>query len=348
MANTDTVTRRLKIIADCYIPFLDGVLDTYADVRWLAPDEITPEAVRDADALLVRTRTRIDRKLLENSKCRFVATATIGMDHFNIDDCNDLGVTAVNAPGCNAPAVAQYVFASLAQLINRPIGQYTIGIVGVGHVGSIVERWAHALDMRVMRVDPPRQRNGEPGEWYTLNDVAAQADIITFHTPLTRTGDDATWHLGDTKFFDRLKRAPIIINSSRGPVVDNVAWLEAIRTGKTGPSVVDVWEGEPTINQELMNAAAIATPHIAGYSMDGKIRATAMVLDSLSKYFGLPKLLSDARQPAEIAGRVTISNVMKSYDPTEDTVMLRNAPDKFEQLRDSYALRKETPGCKID
>lgn len=282
--------KKLKFIVDKYVPFIEGVLEQYADVEYLDPVDITAERVRDVDGLIIRTRTRVDEQLLGESRCRFVATATIGMDHFDREWCAKAGVNAVNAPGCNAPAVAQYVLASICTLMNRPIHQHTIGIVGVGHVGQIVERWCRALDMDVMRVDPPRQHAGEPGPWYTLDDVARQADIITFHTPLTRTGGCPTYHLGDDDFFNSLRRSPIVINSSRGPVVDNRAWVEAIRRGLVHKSVVDVWEGEPSIDRDLLAVADIATPHIAGYSLDGKIRATKAVLDAASAHFGLPEM----------------------------------------------------------
>ncbi|MDE6396784.1 MAG: 4-phosphoerythronate dehydrogenase, partial [Muribaculaceae bacterium] len=280
--------------------------------------------------------------------CKFVATATIGMDHIDRDWAARAGLTAVNAPGCNAPAVAQYVFASLARLINRPVGQYTIAIVGVGNVGRIVERWARALDMRVMRVDPLRQKAEGGADWSTLEDAAREADIITFHTPLTRGGEHPTFHLADRDFFRSLKRAPIVINSSRGPVVDNEAWLEAIGQGLVSHSVIDVWEGEPSLNLRLLEKADIATPHIAGYSRDGKVRATSMVLDEISKHFGLPSLKPDCTEAQPIAETISVRSVMESYNPLDDTRELRANPARFEQLRDSYDLRQEAPAAKVD
>lgn len=340
--------RNLRFVVDCHVPYLRGVLEPYAEVVYLAPDEITPEAVKDIDGLIVRTRTHIDKHLLGGSRCRFVGTATIGMDHFDRAWTEKAGITTVNAPGCNAPAVAQYVFASLARLINRPIGQYIIAIVGVGNVGRIVERWARALDMNVMCVDPLRQESEGGDKWYSLTEVAEKADIITFHPPLTREGIHATYHLADRDFFASLKRAPIIINSSRGPVVDNLAWLEAIENGLVSHSVIDVWEGEPALNMKLLEKADIATPHIAGYSRDGKIRASEMILNEISKHFGLPDLKPDSPAARPIADRVSIRIVMKSYDPFEDTRALRANPTRFEHLRDSYALRTEVPASKID
>lgn len=338
----------LKFVADCHIPYLRGVLEPYACVEYLSPDDITPEVVKDADGLIVRTRTRIDSQLLNDSQCRFVATATIGTDHIDKKWAKEREISIVNAPGCNAPAVAQYVFASLARLINRPISQHTIAIVGVGNVGRIVERWARALDMRVMRVDPLRQEAEGGTDWHTLEDVAREADIITFHTPLTRDGEHSTYHLADNEFFKSLKRAPIIINSSRGPVVDNAALVEAINEGLVSHSVIDVWEGEPAINLDLLEKADIATPHIAGYSRDGKIRATSMVLNEISEYFGLPRLNADGPTAQPVPETVSIQSVMKSYNPLDDTRALKSDPTQFEKLRDNYNLRAEATGAKID
>lgn len=338
----------MKIVVDKYIPFLDGVLEAVADVTVADPAQITAEAVRDADALLVRTRTRVDDRLLGGSRCTFVGTATIGMDHIDTIWCKNAGITAVNAPGCNAPAVAQYIMSAICSLADRPLADLTLGIVGVGRVGSIVERWASGLGMRVMAVDPPRHSAGHEGRWYTLGDVAREADIITFHTPLTHHGADATYHLAGRDFFGSLKRRPIVINSSRGSVVDNEAWVKAITDGQVSHSVVDVWEGEPRFNHHLLEAADIVTPHIAGYSRDGKIRATQMVLDALSAHFGLPQLKANAPVPCLVPEKVTEGHIKASYDILADSDMMRRAMAKsddtartFESLRDNYKLRNE-------
>ncbi len=338
-------TDSLKIIVERNVPFLD-VLRRVADVTCLSSSDITPEAVKDADALIVRTRTRCDSSLLEGSRVSFIATATIGTDHIDGQWCAANGIEVANAPGSNAPGVAQYVFSSLMRVINRPLRQYRLGIVGAGHVGSIVERWARSMDVPVMLCDPPRERAEGRGKWFSLEEVAERADIITFHTPLTRTGADATYHLADEAFFKSLRRAPVIINSARGAVVDNRAWAEAIRAGVAGPAIIDCWEGEPEISSELLELATVATPHIAGYSLQGKQRASQMALTALCRHFGLPELsITDSRGNGltipPCARTITEATALRGYDPMADTAALKAAPASFEQLRNSYSLRQE-------
>lgn len=335
----------LKIVADRNVPYL-GNLARVSELVALDAADITAETVRDADALIVRTRTRCDEKLLKGSKVRFVGTATIGTDHIDLDACARMGITVANAPGSNAPAVAQYVFSSLMRLINRPLNEYKLGIVGVGNVGRIVERWARAMEMPVLLCDPPRaEREGREG-FVSLEDIVREADVITFHTPLTHSGPYPTYHLADEAFFRSLQRAPIVINSARGPVVDNEAWVRAIRDGITGAAVVDCWEGEPTLNRELLEATAIATPHIAGYSAAGKARATAMVLDALTSCFGIPKIEPDTEAIPPVAQSITPAEALLSYDPLTDTAALRAEPDQFETLRNTYVLRAEPRECR--
>lgn len=339
---------RLKIAVERNIPFIQGLLESFADVVYLSAEDFTPETVRDVDAMIVRTRTRCDAALLAGSRCRFIATATIGTDHIDLDWCREAGITVVNAPGCNAPAVAQYVFASISKLIDRPIDQYTIGIVGVGHVGSIVERWARTLGMRVLVCDPPRSRAEAGGEWSTLGDIAREADIITFHTPLTREGEDATYHIADAAFFASLLRRPIIIDSARGPVVDTPALVDALDRGLVSHAVIDCWEGEPAVSPELLRRADIATPHIAGYSLEGKIRATQMSLDALTAHFGLPHISavpageSAPADPATVADlAITPEIIAGGYNPIGDTAALKSDPAAFESLRNHYNYRRE-------
>jgi erythronate-4-phosphate dehydrogenase len=330
----------LNVIAEAHVPYLQPLahLDS-VNLSVLPPEGFTPQAVADADALIVRTRTRCNADLLANSRVKFVGTATIGTDHIDLDWCAANGITAANAPGCNAPAVAQYVFATIARLITRPIDSYTIGVVGVGHVGSIVARWAKSMGMNVLLCDPPRQRVEGGTQWSSLHGVAEKADIITFHTPLTRSGRDATFHLADMAFFEMLRRKPIIINAARGPVADTIAWCSAIDCGLCSHAVVDCWEGEPQISSELLSRVDIATPHIAGYSAAGKLRASQMVVDALTAKFGLSHLTLGQVPP--VPDSITLEQVAKSYDPMADDAALRSNPEAFEAIRNGYHLRDE-------
>ena len=338
----------VNIVIDAHIPYIKGVLEPYVrSVRYLEPSEIDAAAMRDADCLVTRTRTRVGAALLDGSPCQMVATATIGTDHIDLEYCRSHGIAVSNAPGCNAPAVAQYVLSSILALANRPLSQYTIGIVGVGHVGSIVERWARALSMDVLLCDPPRAAAGDPGEWADLGRIAAEADVITFHTPLTRGGDCPTWHLCDKALVRQMRRAPIVVNAARGPVADTEALLQGLEDGRIRAAVIDTWEGEPGIDRRLLERAAIATPHIAGYSREGKARATAMALDAVCKFFGLPRLLpagapaipAEDRRPGAAP---VLSDLRKGAERLlQDTAVLRATPERFEALRSDYDLRPE-------
>lgn len=333
---------RLKFLVESKVPFMRGMLERYGTVDYVHPDDITPARVRDVDAMIVRTRTRCDASLLAHSRCSFVATATIGTDHIDLPWCASRGIAVANAPGCNAPAVAQYVLGSVAALAEKPLHSYTIGIVGVGHVGRIVERWARALGMRVLLCDPPRREAEGGSGWSTLAEVAEQADIVTFHTPLSRTGRHATLHMAGEEFFKIVKRRPIIINAARGAVVDTPALVRALDAGTVSHAVIDCWEGEPAISAQLLERAAVATPHIAGYSREGKWRASQMALDALTAHFGLEPLQLAEEAPLPVPEAVTAEAVAASYNPLHaDTPALKMHPGNFEELRNDYNLRTE-------
>ena len=334
--------RRLKFVIESKVPFVRGLLEPYATVEYLDPEQITPDAVADADGLIVRTRTRCDSELLAGSRCSFLATATIGTDHIDLPWCAAHGITVANAPGCNAPAVAQYVLGSVAAISPKPLGELCIGIVGVGHVGRIVEQWSRSLGMRVMLCDPPRSRAEGGTQWRTLDELAREADVVTFHTPLTTDGPDATMHIADAHFFSKLERRPIIINAARGPVVDTPALIDALDSGQAGAAAIDCWEGEPAIPAGLLERAAVATPHIAGYSREGKWRASRMAIDALTAHFSLPAVALKEAAPAAVPCAVTAAAVAASYNPLlADTPALKLHPERFEALRNGYALREE-------
>lgn len=331
----------IRLIIEDNIPYVKGLLDDYATIRYLAPEDITAKAVQDTDGLMIRTRTVCNEELLKRSAVKIIATATIGTDHIDCDYCRRRTITVANAPGCNAPAVAQYVFATLMQVINRPLQSYTIGIVGLGHVGSIVAHWAEAFDMRVLRCDPPRQAAEGGDGWCDLDTIAQQADIITFHTPLTAEGEYPTYHMADAEFFSKCRRMPIIINSARGAIVDTDALIQAKKQGMTGPLIIDCWEGEPAINTELLSLTAVATPHIAGYSAEGKIRASQMALDALTTFFMMPRVTVDQPLPPAPAKAVSKAEIVRSYDPMPESDALHAAPAEFERIRNSYQYRHE-------
>lgn len=331
----------LRIIIERNIPFIEGVLDNLAHVEYLTATEIDTNTMRNADALICRTRTRCDASLLDGSQCSFIATATIGTDHIDLDYCQSRGITVANAPGCNAPAVAQYVFASLAQIINRPISDYTIGIVGVGHVGKIVEQWSRKLGMRVLLCDPPRAEVECSNYFVSLDEIARNCDIITFHTPLTTNGKYPTHHICSDHFLSSVSRKPIIINCARGGIFDTQAVINALDAGKIANVIVDCWEGEPQLNTTLLEKAIIATPHIAGYSREGKIRATAMALNALAKHFNLTiPNVAQGIAPG-VAKNISLQTITDSYNPLIDTLALKSTPNDFETLRNNYNYRNE-------
>ncbi len=329
----------MKIVIENHIPFIRGIFDDVADVIYLPSDEITSDVMKDADALITRTRTKCNAKLLSGSKCKFIATATIGTDHIDLDYCNQNGITVVSAPGCNAPGVAQYVLTSIYN-VTGSFEDKTLGIVGVGHVGTIVARWAKCLGLNVLQNDPLREEKEGGDKFVPLTEICEKCDIITFHTPHTFTGNYPTHHLADHEFFSNLKSKPLIINSARGPIVDTPELIAAIKSGIVSSAVIDCWEGEPNISRELLNLTSIATPHIAGYSIEGKIRATVAVVNALSAHFGLKKSYPGT-VPADAAEKMTLTSLLSSYNPVADSENLKTNPDKFEELRNNYQFRHE-------
>ena len=330
----------MKIIVDDKIPYIREKLALLTDdVVYLRGADISAEDVRNADALIVRTRTRCDKQLLEGSKVQFVATATIGFDHIDTNYMAEAGITWTNCPGCNAGSVAQYLECSLLLLQQQKglvLHDATIGIVGCGHVGSKVKAVAERLGMRVLVCDPLLC---DPS-FVPLNTIEHEADVITFHVPLTREGQYATYHMADDDFFHRILRVPYIINTSRGEVVDNVALLQALKEGRVRDAILDVWEGEPNVNLDLLDRVFIGTPHIAGYSADGKVNADNMVIDALCQHFGLshPGYILPPPLPTDLA---LSQSALDYYNPLIDSKKLKNNPSTFEFLRNNYPIRRE-------
>ncbi len=330
----------MKIVVDDKIPYIREKLDALADeVVYLRGADIRPEDVRDADALVVRTRTRCNDQLLKGSKVRFIVTATIGFDHLDTPWLQQAGIQWTNCPGCNSGSVAQYVECSLLLLQQQRglrLPQSTIGIVGCGHVGSKVKAVAERLGMRVLVCDPPLAPKGA----VSMDEIAREADVITFHVPLTREGAYPTWHMADDAFFRRLSRVPYIINTSRGEVVDNESLLSALQEGRVKDAVLDVWEGEPAIHLRLLQKVFIGTPHIAGYSADGKVNADNMAVDALCHYFHLPHP-GKITPPPLPSGVKETGNPLDYYNPLSDSNNLKKHPEDFEKLRNNYPLRRE-------
>ena len=357
----------MLIVADSKIPYLKGVLEPCADVRHLDPREITPETVRDADALIIRTRTKCDAALLEHSRVSVIATATIGIDHIDLDWCGKRGIVCRNAAGCNAASVAQYMTSALLRVSlrhNVDLRGKSLGVVGCGHVGSKVAAAAYALGMNVLVNDPPRARREGPSGFVTLETIQNEADFVTFHVPLTQAGPDRTEHLADEAFFRGLRKKPFFFNTSRGDVVDEPALKKAIIEGQISGAVLDVWHNEPEIDRELLSLVDFATPHIAGYSADGKANGTAMAVEVVAQ--GLHILEPDviqqvradilAKVPAPANPVVTLDAasanpvadaVLASYDVADDDAALRAAPENFEALRGSYRVRREFPAYTV-
>ncbi len=344
----------MKIIVDNKIPFIRETVEKIADeVIYAAGKDFTPALVKDADALIIRTRTHCNRELLEGSRVRFIATATIGFDHIDTEYCRRSGIVWTNAPGCNSASVAQYLQSTLLllQLLKgKKLPEMTIGIVGVGNVGSKVADVARELGMRVLLNDLPREdKEGNTG-FSSLQLLAEECDVLTFHVPLYKEGKYKTFHMADDTFFRSLKRCPVIINTSRGKVIDTNALLKALETKQISDAVIDVWENEPDINLSLLNKVFIGTPHIAGYSADGKANATRMSLDSLCKHFGIQadyRITPPAPENPVITASTPTEAYLQMYDPRRDSEALKVHPELFEQLRGDYPLRREKAAFTI-
>ena len=353
----------LKIVADHKIPFLEGALEEKVRMVYVPGADISPGHLKDADGMIIRTRTSCNQELLAGTPVRFIATATIGYDHIDTEYCLEHGIGWANAPGCNASSVEQYVVSALLWLaVHRHIdlGSTILGVVGVGHVGSKVAKAARALGMKVLLNDPPRERREGGDRFSSLRELQERADLVTLHVPLVYGGTDPTYHLVDEKFLDGLKSGTLLFNTSRGGVVDEAALKRAIRKGTLSGVVLDVFENEPAIDRDLLDAITLATPHIAGYSLDGKANGTAMSVQAVSRYFGLGmdhwtpatvplpqtgEILIDAAE-GELTGLLWQA-FHQTYDVSVDDRRLRNAPDAFENLRGNYPFRREPAAYSV-
>ena len=347
----------MKIVIDDKIPYIKGALEPFAEVVYLPGNKTTKKDVENADALITRTRTICNRDLLEGSNVKFIATATIGFDHIDTEYCRKAGIEWTNAPGCNAESVNQYISSALFAYSLRKrfdIKDKTIGIVGVGQVGSRVAKTCKTLGMNVLLNDPPRERAEGPEQFVSLGTIQDQADIITFHVPLNMTGKDATFHMVNEGFLKNLKKKPLLINSCRGEVFDSDAVYNARNSGDISGLIIDCWENEPNIEKKLLDIVDYGTPHIAGYSKDGKANGTKMSIQAISRFFNLG---IDNWEPMEVElpentlieidgnqrrnYSILAEAVLSTYDIENDDNALRDDPLLFEKLRGDYPVRRE-------
>jgi erythronate-4-phosphate dehydrogenase len=347
----------MKIIIDDKIPYIKGAFEQVAEVIYLPGIKTTPDIVKDADAIITRTRTICNEKLLKDSSVKFIATATIGFDHIDTDYCRQAGIEWTNAPGCNAESVNQYIASALFSWSMRKrtdLAGKTIGIVGVGQVGSRIAKTCETIGMKVLLNDPPRERVEGSSKFVSLKTIQQEADIITFHVPLNMTGEDATFHLVNSEFLFKLKKQPLLINSCRGEVFETEAVKKAYKSGQVAGLIIDCWENEPDLDLELLGLVTYGTPHIAGYSKDGKANGTKMSVQAVSRFFNLGL---DNWQPSEVEPpensvfeidgnqrreySILAEAILSTYNIETDDEALRNNSKDFEKQRGDYPVRRE-------
>ena len=359
----------MRLLADENIPLLDPFFASFGEIRRQAGRAIDRAAVMDADALLVRSVTQVDRALLEGSAVKFVGTCTIGTDHLDLDYFAEAGIAWSSAPGCNARGVVDYVLGSLFALAERrgaDLAQRTYGVVGAGQVGGRLVEVLRGLGWNVLVCDPPRQAR-EGGDFVDLEEIIRCCDVISLHTPLNREGGDATWHLLDAERLVRLKPGCWLINASRGAVIDNAALKAHLQGGADLEVVLDVWEGEPQVDPELAALCLLATPHIAGYSLDGKLRGTEQIYQAFCAWQGIapsvgleqllpPAWLAELSLHEQADPAWTLATVCRAvYDPRSDDAAFRRSlvgdvglrRAGFDALRKHYPPRRELPGLKV-
>lgn len=359
----------MLIVADENIPLLDAFFAGFGEIRRVPGRAIDRATVEQADVLLVRSVSNVNRALLEDSKVRFVGTCTIGTDHLDLDYFQQAGITWSSAPGCNARGVVDYVLGSLltlAEIEGADLTQRTYGVVGAGEVGGRLVKVLQGLGWNVLVCDPPRQA-AEGGDYVSLEQIIEQCDVISLHTPLDKQGPQSTWHLFDKNRLNQLKPGTWLINASRGPVIDNAALRQVLLEREDLQAVLDVWEGEPEVDVALAELCVLATPHIAGYSLDGRQRGTAQIYQALCEFLGQPEQVSlNDLLPAPWLSTVTLNAGSDPawalamlcrgvYDPRRDDANFRrslvgNVSEQraaFDALRKHYPLRREIDGLNV-
>ena len=340
----------MKIVVDKNVPFLEGVFEPYADVVYIDGKDISHKDLMDTDAMIIRTRTKCNAELLEGTKVSMIATATIGTDHIDLDYCRAKGIEVHNAEGCNAGGVLQYVFSALYGVAARKsikLDDVTFGIIGVGHVGSLVEKMARYLGFKVLLCDPPRAAAEGDDKFCSLDFLLENSQVVTMHVPL----NDTTRNMADAAFFALMPTGSIFINASRGEVVDEDALMLALP--KFGAVIIDTWKNEPDINEELMEMVDIATPHIAGYSYQGKLNGSASSVQAVARHFGIESLYdyypqegNEDHSPVllDLKGKKQgeVAAVFQyNYPIFTDDFRFRMEPHNFEKMRSGYQYRRE-------
>ncbi len=354
----------MRVVVDKNNPLVGEAFRQFGDVQPSATRDITKEAVHDADIMIIRSETKVTKDLLDGSKVKFVGTATIGTDHVDLEYLKSRGIGFASAPGSNANSVAEYFVSAVLTLAKRKgfsLSGKTLGVVGIGNVGSKVLRNASALGMKVLQNDPPLARETADPSYLPL-DKLMEADIITLHVPFTKSGSDPTYHLFDEPRITKMKKGAILINTARGAVVDGAAVKNAIERKHLGGALLDVWEGEPLIDIDLMKKVDISTSHIAGYSFDGKLAAVRMTYSAACKFFNKPETWAPGNSLPKpnveriVVGQSTESHeevlrkiVCQCYDIECDDRALRSianvSPEErrsfFARLRAEYRVRRE-------
>lgn len=332
----------MRIVADENIPCASEALGPFGELRLMPGRAVSRADVAEADALIVRSVTRVDAALLSGSRVRFVGTATIGTDHLDLEWLSANGIGCASAPGCNAESVAQYVAAVLcllAEVSRKTLAGASLGVAGVGHCGGRVARVGRALGMNVVECDPPLARRRPPEEAKRFRPLAdmAECDFISFHVPMIRSGPDATVGIIGEDFLERLRHGACLINASRGGVADGPALLRAIGSGRLGGVALDVWPDEPGIDPELLSAVDIATPHVAGYSVEGKLAATETMHGALCRHLGREPFWSARSVLRDVENEIVID---PPAPDRAEALLRRIITEHHRIMEDDAALRR--------
>ncbi len=362
----------MKIVCDANMPYVREAFGTLGDVVALDGRAIAPEHVRDADLLITRSTTRVNAALLGDRRLRFYGAGVIGTDHVDADFLARAGIPWTAAPGCNAASVAQYITSALVNLAARyawRLNRLTLGVVGVGHVGRLVCERARALGLRVVACDPPRRRDPADEEAQAFVDLDAllrEADVVTLHVPLSRSGEDATWHLLDAPRFARMRRGAFLINAARGPVIDSDAWLAAKASGQVRGTILDTWDPEPAYRLDVREQVDWGTPHIAGHSFEGKVNGTLHVYREACAVLDVAPTFTPQLPPPPVPSITLDASglddeallrrlVLPVYDVTVDDAAMRGAvcaddtqrAKAFDRLRRDYPMRREFDATRV-